>query len=91
MQPHYPPEESRVIYESKDERGEKVFEALEWLAAMGSHVPGKGESCSRRIRYFGYLIELTSIKHFQAVICNLFYRRNLKTCRCKASKMSPSM
>jgi hypothetical protein len=37
------PEESKVIYESKDRRKEKVFDALEWLAAMGSHVPGKGE------------------------------------------------
>jgi len=39
----YLPEESKVIYESKDGKREKVFEALKWLAAMGSHVPDKGE------------------------------------------------
>ncbi len=44
-------EESRVIYESKDGKEEKVFDALEWLAAMGSHVPNKGE---QMVRYYGY-------------------------------------
>jgi hypothetical protein len=36
----YLPEESKVIYESKDGKKEKVFDALEWLAAMSFHVPG---------------------------------------------------
>jgi hypothetical protein len=40
-----------VIYESKDGKEEKVFDALEWLAAMGSHVPNKGE---QMVRYYGY-------------------------------------
>jgi hypothetical protein len=40
----YLSEESKVIYESKDGREEKVFDALEWLAAMGSHVPGQGRT-----------------------------------------------
>jgi hypothetical protein len=31
----YLSEESKVIYESKDGKEEKVFDALEWLAAMG--------------------------------------------------------
>jgi len=30
----YIPEESKVIYKSKDGKEEKVFDALEWLAAM---------------------------------------------------------
>lgn len=30
---------------------EKVFDALEWLAAMCSHVPNKGE---QMVRYYGY-------------------------------------
>ncbi len=38
----YIPEESGVIYRSKDGKEEKVFDALEWLAAMCSHVPDKG-------------------------------------------------
>jgi hypothetical protein len=43
----YLPEESKVIYGSKDDKDEKVFDALEWLAAMGSHVPYKGEQMVR--------------------------------------------
>lgn len=38
----YIPEESRVVYQSKDGKEEKVIDALEWLAAMCSHVPNKG-------------------------------------------------
>jgi len=37
-------EESKVIYKSKDGKEEKIFDALEWLAAMCSHVPNKGAS-----------------------------------------------
>ena len=48
-----------MIYESKacprrrsgNGKEEKVFDALEWLAAMGSHVPDKGE---QMVRYYGY-------------------------------------
>ena len=29
----------------------KVFDALEWIAAMCSHVPNKGE---QMVRYYGY-------------------------------------
>ena len=43
----YLPEESKVIYESKDGKREKVFEALKWLAIMGSHVPDRGERTVR--------------------------------------------
>ena len=47
----YFPEESKVIYQSKDGKQEKVFDALEWLAAMCTHVPNKGE---QMVRYYGY-------------------------------------
>ena len=40
----YIPEESKVLYRSKDGEKEKIFDALEWLAAMCSNVPNKGES-----------------------------------------------
>jgi len=43
----YIPEASEVIYRSKDGTEEKVFDALEWLAAMCSHVPNKGEQMVR--------------------------------------------
>ncbi len=39
----YIPEESKVVYQSKDGNEEKIFDALEWLAAMCSHVPKKGK------------------------------------------------
>jgi hypothetical protein len=39
----YLPRESQVIYESRDGKRAKTFDALEWLAAMCSHVPNKGE------------------------------------------------
>ncbi len=50
----------QVEYKSKDGSQAKVFDALEWLAAMCSHVPNKGESfdleaLDRQIaRYYGY-------------------------------------
>ena len=47
----YLPEESKVVYKSKDAKDEKFFDALEWLAAMCSHVPNKGE---QMVRYYGY-------------------------------------
>ena len=47
----YVQDESKVIYQSKDGKEEKTFEALEWLAAMCSHVPNKGE---QMVRYYGY-------------------------------------
>jgi hypothetical protein len=47
----YFPEQSKVIYQSKDGKKEKVFDALEWLANLCSHVPNKGE---QMVRYYGY-------------------------------------
>jgi hypothetical protein len=38
----YLPDESKVLYRSRDGKNEKTFDALEWLAAMCSHVPFKG-------------------------------------------------
>lgn len=39
----YIPGESKVVYQSKDGKEDKIFDALEWLAAMCSHVPNKGK------------------------------------------------
>jgi hypothetical protein len=39
----YVEEDGIVVYRSKDGAEQKVFDALEWLAAMCSHVPDKGE------------------------------------------------
>jgi len=40
-----------VEYRSKDGKETKVFDALEWLAAMCSHLSNKGE---QMFRYYGY-------------------------------------
>jgi len=47
----YQRESGQVVYKSKDGKEIRVFDALEWLAAMCSHVPGKGE---QMVRYYGY-------------------------------------
>ena len=47
----YLPEESRIIYRSKDNRQEKAFDALDWLAAMCSHIPDQRE---QMVRYYGF-------------------------------------
>jgi hypothetical protein len=47
----YLPEESRIIYRSKDNRQEKTFDALDWLAAMCSHIPDQRE---QMVRYYGF-------------------------------------
>ena len=43
----YIPDESKVVYKSKDAKEERTFDALEWFAAMASHVPNKGEQMVR--------------------------------------------
>ena len=47
----YHREAGQVEYRSKDGSQAKVFDAMEWLAAMCSHVPNKGE---QMVRYYGY-------------------------------------
>ena len=47
----YVPEESKGLYRSKDGKKESVFDTLEWLAGMCSHIPNKSE---QMVRYYGY-------------------------------------
>jgi hypothetical protein len=42
---------SKDVYQSKDAKQTKIFDALEWLAAMCSHVPNRGE---QMVRYYGH-------------------------------------
>ncbi|MFH2076967.1 MAG: transposase [Pseudomonadota bacterium] len=44
-------QEGKVVYTSKDGRTSKSFPALEWLVAMSSHIPNRGE---QMVRYYGY-------------------------------------
>ena len=43
----YLAEPSKVVYRAKDGTDEKVFDSLEWLAAMYRHIPDRGEQMVR--------------------------------------------
>ena len=47
---NYDTQTATVAYKGKVGRRQKSFDALEWLAAMCSHVPNKGE---QMVRYYG--------------------------------------
>jgi len=42
---------AKVIYESKDGKTTKTFDALDWLAQLVTHIPNKGE---QMVRYYGF-------------------------------------
>lgn len=48
---------AKVVYESKDGKTTKTFDALDWLAQLTTHIPNKGE---QMVRYGVYppLVEL---------------------------------
>ena len=43
--------EGTVVYRAKDGKDQKTLPAMEWLAAMCSHIPNRGE---QMVRYYGY-------------------------------------
>ena len=43
----YLDQEGKVVYASKDGKSIKVFPAMEWLAAICSHIPNRGEQLVR--------------------------------------------
>jgi len=59
----YHRESGQVEYQSKDGKEARVFDALEWLAAMCSHVPNKGE---QMVRYYGYYSNVSRGKRKKA-------------------------
>jgi hypothetical protein len=56
----YAPDQSKVFYKGKDGKHEKGFDALEWMAAMCSHVPNEGE---QMVRYYGYYSNVSRGRH----------------------------
>ena len=42
---------AKVVYQSKDGRTQKTFDALDWLALLTTHIPNKNE---QMVRYYGY-------------------------------------
>jgi len=59
----YHRETGQVEYRSKDGKETKVLHALEWLAAICSHVPNKGE---QMVRYYGYYSNVSRGKRKKA-------------------------
>jgi len=45
---------AKVIYESKDAKTSKTFDALDWFAQLVTHIPNKGESAGGGVRYYGF-------------------------------------
>jgi hypothetical protein len=43
--------EESFVDTSKNGKSSKIFPALEWLAAMCSHIPNRGE---QTVRYYGF-------------------------------------
>jgi hypothetical protein len=39
----YLDQEGKVVYRAKDGKSSRIYPALEWLAAMCSHIPNRGE------------------------------------------------
>ena len=53
---YIPAEESadgiaKVVYTSKDGKTREVFNALDWLARLVTHIPGR---CEHTVRYYGF-------------------------------------
>ena len=42
---------AKVVYESKDGKTSKTFQAVDWLAQLVTHIPNRGE---QMVRYYGY-------------------------------------
>ena len=59
----YLDQEGKVIYMAKDGKKTKIFPALEWLAAMCSHIPNRGE---QTVRYYGYYSNVSRGKRQKA-------------------------
>ncbi|MFH1153327.1 MAG: hypothetical protein V1793_05885 [Pseudomonadota bacterium] len=42
---------AKVVYTSKDRKFRKIFNALDWLARLVTHIPGRYE---QTVHYYGY-------------------------------------
>jgi hypothetical protein len=60
-------QEGKVVYAAKDGKSVKVIPAMEWLAAMCSHLPNQGE---QTVHYYGYYSNVSRGKrqHFVPII-----------------------
>ena len=67
-----------VVYTSGDGATTRNFPALEWLAAMCSHIPNRGE---QMVRYYGY--------YSKRVVPERFSRTTLKACHREGGEYFP--
>jgi len=64
----YLEKEGTVVYRAKNGKDPKTFPALEWLAAMCSHIPNRGE---QMVRYYGYYSNVARGKRKEAGTDNI--------------------
>ncbi len=50
---------AKVVYTSKDKKTRKTFNALDWLAWLLTHIPGRYE---QTVRYYGYYERKASLR-----------------------------
>jgi hypothetical protein len=79
----YLDQEGKVVYMGKDDKKTKVFHAMEWLAAMCSHIPNRGE---QMVRYYGLYSNVSRGKrqmagNDDAIPCIIESQGDEKTCR----------
>jgi hypothetical protein len=80
-----------VVYASKDGKSIEVFPAMEWLAAMCSNIPNRGE---QMVRYYGYYSNVVRGKRQQeriddAIPCILEPQGNEKAFRKSWPRLIP--
>ena len=85
----YLDQEGTVVYTSKDGATTKNFPALEWLAAMCSHIPNRGE---QMVRYYGHYSNVSRGKRQKeglddAIPCILEPQGNVKAFRKSWSRL----
>jgi len=49
---NYLDQEGTVVYTAQADKSSRIFPALEWLAAMCSHIPNRGEQMVRYYRFY---------------------------------------
>jgi len=85
----YLDQEGTVVYRSKYGEATKSFPALEWLAAMCSHIPNRGE---QMVRYYGWYSNASRGKRQkegsdEAIPCILEPQGNVKAFRKSWSRL----
>ena len=86
----YQREKGQVVYRSKDGSQTKVFDVLEWLAAMCSHVPNRGEQMARYYGYYSNVSRVADEKNStdDTILCILVRAGKIEI-RCRMKEYGP--